>query len=173
MRIFKTILVAIVALVLAACSNDMPSLMGNEPFHIEAVEVIGPPPKDGSEEMLMGLRAETLAKASYTPRTDNPRMVRLKITQYHKKSPGISLIVGDSNYMIVVGEVWTIDGATWLTNFEVRVDTDQAINGLIGAAVAAVKKDEKVEQQLNQKAADRVLEKVYGTKAWKVWSKKR
>lgn len=161
------------ALMLAGCGTDTPVVSSSESFHIAEVEAVGLPPGDGSQEQLMDLQAKTKAMTAYIPRTDNPRLLRLRILSFHKKNAGMSLMVGDSNNMDVSAEVLNMDGSAVMGRFQVNVANDVMLNGVLGAAVAASKTDVEVQRELNTKAANTILEKIYGSKLWKSWTKRR
>lgn len=168
----QVLVLAAVALLLAGCGSDAPVVSSSESFHIAEVEAVGIPPGDGSVEQLHDLRTKTRAMAAYIPATDNPRLLRLRILSFHKKNPGMSFLVGDSNNMDVSAEVVSMDGSAVMGRFQVNVANDMVLNGVVGAAIAASKTDVEVQRELNTKAASTILEKIYGKKLWKSWTKK-
>lgn len=165
------ILISITALALSGCGAQKPSIQSNEPFHIAGVEAVGPLPAESSPEQLEDLRARTEAVSAFVPETGNPRLLRLRILRYHLKNAGMSMILGDSNNMTVSAEVLSMDGSTSMGNFQATVMSDVMVNGVVGAIMAAGQKEDKVMRKLDAEAANEVLEKIYGTKAWKAWRK--
>jgi hypothetical protein len=82
------------------------------------------------------------------------------------------MLVGDSNQMDVSAELLSMDGKTVIGTFGASVNNDAALNGVLGATVAAIKSEGEVQRQLDAEAADRIFEKIYGTKSWKSWSRR-
>jgi hypothetical protein len=166
------ILVSIVALALSGCGIQKPSIQSNEPFHIAAVEAVGPLPAESSPEQLEDLRARTAAVSAFVPETSNPRLLRLRIVRYHLKNAGMSIILGDSNNMTVSAEVLSMDGSSSMGTFQATVMSDAMVNGVVGAIIAAGQKESKVMRELDAEAANEILEKIYGTKTWQAWRKR-
>jgi hypothetical protein len=135
--------------------------------HIADVEMVGDPPKGSSGMQMEDLRQRTLAEAQRAPETPNPKLLRLRIVNFHRKNPGLSLIVGDGNSMQVVGEVVSLDGGPALGTFTASVHGGYMVNGVIGAVMAANAGKSDVERKLDAEAARAILEKIYGAKAWK------
>jgi hypothetical protein len=160
-------------LVLSGCGEKVSVVPLADPFHISSVEAVGPPPAGGSAAQLADLRDQTMAMAARVPRSKNPYLLRLRIVSFHKKNPGLAIVVGDSNNMTVSGEVTSLDGSRKIGTFTSTVSNDSALNGVIGAAIAASTSTGEAQKSLNRDAADQLLEQVYGTKAWRSWSPKR
>jgi hypothetical protein len=167
---FSVLLVA--GLVLAGCGEKVSVVPITEAFHISSVETVGPPPAGGNQAQLDDLRKQTTAMAARVPRTQNPYLLRLRVVSFHKKNPGLAIIVGDSNNMTVSGEVTSLDGSRKLGTFTSTVLNESAVNGVIGAAMAASTSTDEAIRALNNDAADQLLEQVYGTKAWRSWKPK-
>ncbi len=161
------------ALTLAGCGAEKPAVQSTEPFHIAEVQAVGPLPSGTSEWQLEDLRRETASLATLVPETGNPRLLQLRILGFHKKSPGMSFIVGDSNWIDVSGVVMSLDGGQSLGSFTAHVSTDAYVNGIIGATVAATESNTDAARELNDKAASAILEKIYGTRAWNAWANRR
>lgn len=161
------------AALLTGCGEQVSVVNTSGPFNIAKVEAYGPPPSESSDAQLRDLRNQTAALAARVPKTDNPLLLRLRILSFHKKNAGLSLLVGDSNNMEVSGEILSLDGTTPMGTSAVSIKQDFAINGILGAAIAAGSTTNEVERRLDAEAANAVLERIYGTKTWKVWSKTR
>jgi hypothetical protein len=173
MAMRNVLAVAATALLMMGCGDEKPMSLGQQPFHIASVEVAGPVPEDASEEQLSSLREMTATNALRVPETANPRLLRLRIKQYHKKNPGMSLLVGDANHMTVVADLMDMSGTSTMQSAEIQVNSDSMVNGVIGAVVAAGANDSKIQNHLNAEAADAIMEKIYGKKVWKSWSARR
>ena len=169
----RRMIFAAVPFLLAGCGNEKPAVSSIEPFHIAKVEVVGPLAKDVAEWQMADLQQQTETFAHFAPETAAPRLLRLRIQRFHKKNPGMALLVGDSNNMTVDGEVFTMDGSVAIGRFSVTVTSDVYINGIIGAIAADIQKRDDVALDLNRKAGFDILEKIYGTKAWKIWTRGR
>jgi hypothetical protein len=161
------------ALILAGCGEKVSAVSQNEPFHIASVQALGPPPKDSSDAQLRDLRDQTIALGARVPQSKNPYLLRLRIVNFHQKNAALSLLVGDTNNITVSGEVWSLDGTTLKGRFTSTAQTDIAINGLIGAAIAAGTSTNDIVRRLDNEAANGILEQVYGTKAWNSWGAHR
>jgi hypothetical protein len=164
---------AALALILAGCSTEKPAVSSVEPFHIADIQVVGPPPEGVTEWQMADLRYQTASYAKLVPETANPRLLRLSITHFHKKNAGMSFIVGDANRLGVSAEVISLDGEQVIGRFAAQVETDGYVNGVIGATMAGLQDRNEAAQGLNRKAASAILEKIYGTKTWKAWAKRR
>jgi hypothetical protein len=158
--------------VLAGCGEKVSVVPMAEAFHISSVETVGPPPAGGNQAQLDDLRKQTMAMAARVPRTKNPYLLRLRILSFHKKNPGMAIVLGDSNNMTVSGEVTSLDGSRKLGTFTSTVSNDGAVNGVVGAVLAANTSTDEAIRALNNDAADQLLEQVYGTKAWRSWKPK-
>jgi hypothetical protein len=169
----RRLVLLLVAGVLAGCGTEKPAVRTAEPFHIAHVEAVGPLPEGVSEWQLADLEQHTQMLARYVPETGNPRLLRLRILRFHQKNPGMSFLVGDSNNMMVSAEVLYPDVTGSLGTFTVRVSTDGYVNGIIGAASAANTQHHAAARRVNSEAASAVLEKIYGTKAWRAWTRRR
>ncbi|MFN0192046.1 MAG: hypothetical protein ACKVP5_08735 [Aestuariivirga sp.] len=169
----RRLVLVLVAGLLAGCGTEKPAVRTAEPFHIAQVEAVGPLPQGVSEWQLDDLGRQTQALAGLVPETGNPRLLRLRIAKFHQKNPGMSFLVGDSNNMTVSGEVLHPDNGGSLGTFTVRVSTDVCLNGIIGTAIAANTQHHEAAGRLNVEAGSAILEKIYGTKAWKAWTRRR
>ena len=158
-------------LLLAGCGDQQSFVNSSQPFFIAKVQVWGPPPAGSSDAQLKDLSDKVTALNSRVPSTNNPVLLSLRITKFHKKNPGISLIVGDANTMELTGTVMSLDGKTQMGTSVIQVQQGGEINGVIGMVAAATTSDEFATHALDQKAANELLEKVYGTKAWKSWER--
>jgi hypothetical protein len=166
-------ILAALAIGLAGCGSEKPAVNSVEPFHIAEIEVVGPTSADVTEWQMADLRYQTASYAKLVPETANPRLLRLSVTHFHKKNAGMSFIVGDANRLGVLAEVMSLDGEQAIGRFTAQVETDGYVNGVIGATMAGLQDRNKVAQDLNRKAAPAIFEKIYGTKNWKAWSKRR
>jgi hypothetical protein len=154
--------VAILVLALAACGVK-PEVNTGGPIHIVAVEMVG----DGLPGQLDDLQRKTMALAAALPDQGTPIVLRLQIADYHLKNAAMSLLVGYAHRVTVSVEVLSQDSGTVLSRFQTVTSVDGMINGAIGAVVAATANQGKVMYQLNSKAADDVMEHIYGSKVWK------
>jgi hypothetical protein len=155
------ILVA-VALVLVACGLK-PEVNVGGPIHIVAVQMVG----DGLPGQLVDLQQKTMALAAALPDQGTPLVLRLQIADYHLKNPAMSLLVGDAHRMSVNVDVLSQESGAVVSRFRSTTLVDGMMNGAIGAVIAATANKDKVMYQLNTKAADDVMEHVYGSKVWK------
>ena len=165
---FGTLLVC--GLFLAGCGEKVSAVSNAQPFYIARVEVMGTPPKESSDAQLRDLREQTIALESRVPPTNNPYVLRLRIVKYHQKNPALSLLIGDSNSLTVSGEIWSLDGKTPMGQFSSTAATDQYVNGVLGAVIAAATTTNEVQRKLDGEAANEILEQVYGTKQWRAWA---
>jgi hypothetical protein len=161
------------SLTLAGCGSEKPLLSTAEPFHIADVQAVGPAAPGVADWQAEDLRQQTMAYAAFVPATANPRILRVRIVNFHKKNPGLSLLVGDANRMEVAADLMSADGTQSMGTFSAAVTTDAYVNGIIGAGLATDQSAEEAARKLDQAAGAALMEKIYGTKAWKSWSKGR
>ena len=156
---------------LAGCGEKISAVGEDKSFYIAKVEAWGPPPKESSDAQLKDLRDQTTLLAGHVPHTQNPYLLRLRITKFHQKNPAMSLIVGDQNLLEVSGEILTLDGKTPIATFSTTATNDAYVNGLLGFVVSAAASTNEVVHRLDGEAANGILGQVYGTKQWNVWTK--
>jgi hypothetical protein len=161
-RMLRGILIVCVALAFAACAMK-PEVNIGGPFHIADVQVVG----QGAPGQLEDLRGKTMLAAARVPQTDNPVTMRLQIASYHEKNPAMSLLVGDSNRIDIVVEVIQPSSGTVIAQFRSVSIDDNGVNGVIGAVMAAAANENKVMARLNSKAANDILEHVFGSAVWR------
>jgi hypothetical protein len=160
--VIRGFMVIAIALALAACGVK-PEVNTGGPIHIVAVDMVG----DGLPGQLEDLQHKTMALAAALPNQGTPIVLRLQIADYHLKNGAMSLLFGDAHRVTVNVEVLSQDSGAVLSRFQTFTSVDGMINGAIGAVVAVTANKDKVMYQLNTKAADDVMEHVYGSKVWK------
>jgi hypothetical protein len=164
---WRGIAVVLVALVLVACGMK-PEVDVGGPIYIADVQAVG----EGRPGQLEDLQRKTMALASGLPQRGIPVSLRLEIVDFHKKDAGMSLLVGDANRLTVNVQVLSQDSGSIISHFQSVSLTDNFINGALGAVVAATADEERVMYSLNSKAAENVLERVYGSKVWRSFKRR-
>jgi hypothetical protein len=161
-RTLRGVLLVCVALAFAACAVK-PEVNIGGPFHIASVEAVGV----GTAVQLEDLRIRAMQAASRVPPTNNPMMLRIHITNYHEKDPGLALLIGDANKLEVFAEVIQPASGTVVSQFRSVTTDDAAINGVIGAVMAATANENKTMARMDTKAANDIMEHIYGSKVWR------
>jgi hypothetical protein len=161
-RILRGVIIVLVALTIAACAIK-PEVNIGGPFHVAEVQVVG----TGAPGQLEDLRGKTLLAAARVPVTNNPVLLRMQIARYHEKNPAMSLLVGDSNSIEIVVSVIQPQSGTVISQFRTVSTVDGAVNGVIGAVMAATSNENKVMARLNSQAANDILEHVFGSSVWR------
>jgi hypothetical protein len=162
LNMVRGLIVLVVSLALAACTVK-PEVNAGGPVKIIAVQTSG----NGLPGQLEDLQQKTMNLAARVPKGGDMVVLRLQIENYHLKNPGMSLVVGDANRMTVDVQVVAQNSEAVISRFKTVSSVDNYLNGPIGAVIAATANKEKVMYQLNSKAADDILERIYGTKVWK------
>jgi hypothetical protein len=157
----RTLAAATIVVGLAGC-DDKPSVNLGGPFHIATVQVAG----HSFTPQLQDLQAKVQNAASHVPLTNNPKTLRLHIAESHRKNPGMSLIVGDSNRLNILVEVFDPATGTVETRFNSITMLDSAVNGVIGLVVSAVQDENNVDSRLDSAAVNDIMVHLYGSTAW-------
>lgn len=152
---------AFLMLSLAGCGNEQVVNLGG-PFHIVSVEMMG----SEFTPQMRDLGSKVKAETRRIPQTNNPKKLKLTIVNYHKKNPGMSLIVGDSNNLNVLVQVVDAASGTVEAQFNSVTSTDQYINGVVGFIGSAATSNDEAEARIDTAAANDIMVHLYGGKAW-------
>lgn len=154
-------------LALSGCGNEQIVNVGG-PFHIVSVEMMGSEYTSQMRDLGTKVKAET----RLIPQTNNPKKLKLTIVNYHKKNPGMSLIVGDSNNLNVLVQVVDAASGTVEAQFNSVTATDQYINGVIGFIGSAATSNNEAEARIDTAAARDIMEHLYGSKTWATFQRR-
>jgi hypothetical protein len=161
-HLVRGLMVLVVAAGLGGCSVK-PEINSRGPVQIVDVEASG----NGLPGQLEDLRQNTLQLAARVPAGGDPVILQVQIVDYHLKNPALSLLLADSNRIVVDVQVVSQSSRTVISHFKSASSVDVFINGPVGAIMAAAANKEKVMLHLNRQAANDILEHVYGSKVWK------
>jgi len=98
------------------------------------------------------------------PQTGAPQHVSIVVLGYHQKDALRSLLIGDNNRMASTMTVTSDDKATPPRTVPLFVTGNGAVNGVIGAVIAASQKDDSVQDTMSGLTSSMALEQFYGTK---------
>jgi hypothetical protein len=146
---------------LTGCGAEQVVNVGG-PFHIVSVEMMGAEYTPQMDDLGSKVKAETRV----IPQTDNPKKLKLTIVNFHKKNPGMSLLVGDTTNMNVLVQVVDAASGTVQAQFNSVTSTDQYINGVIGMVASAATSDSEAEARIDTAAANDIMQHLYGKKVW-------
>jgi hypothetical protein len=161
-NLMRGLLVLLAAVTLVACGVK-PEINSRGPVQIVGVEASG----NALPGQLEDLKQKTLQLAPRVPEGGDSVILQLQIADYHLKNPALSLLIGDSNRIVVDVQVVSQNSGTVLSHFKSTSSVDVFINGPVGAIMAAASDKDKVMSHLNSKAADDIFEHIYGSKVWK------
>ncbi|MDR4305273.1 hypothetical protein IHQ68_01365 [Chelatococcus sambhunathii] len=162
-NVLKLLCVAPFALALSAC-NATGMLAANEPAHISKVQVsLAPQLTASSAHFAEKLRAQATQDAARFGRAGAAKELRIAVQRHSYKNPALSLLIGDANY--AGARIAVVDVASGKVQGEAEASAfdNLAINGLIGAAMAASQDKQKVDQILAERLSRDALTKVYGS----------
>jgi hypothetical protein len=163
MKSLRTVLFLVITLALAACQTAQPSL--NESvgaIKIESIKIsieTAIPPDSDVAQRLVAFTTYRLQKQS-TP-AGKPVNVAIQITQFHRKNPVASLLIGDSNRMGALVTLSDGKGAV-LSRRELFAANSMAINGVIGAVAAAASETTETDDALADDLASRIERSIFG-----------
>ncbi len=161
--VLKFLFLAPSALALSACNATTGMLAVNEPAHISRVQVSLAPGLTNSAHFADKLRAQATQDAARFGRAGAAKELRIAVQRHSYKNPALSLLIGDANY--AGARIAVIDVASGKVQGEAEASAvdNLAINGVIGAAMAASQDKQKVDQTLAERLSRDALTKVYGS----------
>jgi hypothetical protein len=164
LNLLKFSMAAAFALALSACAAHPPLIPADQPSYVGKVEV-RIDPKITSTRIGQAVRAETMREATRYGRSGAVKELRVSIERLNYKNPVASLLIGDANH--VKAHVTVVDAASGRPHgeFEANAIDNLAINGVVGAVMAATQDKGSVDERLAEKLASEVMERVYGTAA--------
>ena len=163
MRMFQRGAVVALATALLALAGCAQSYKPGEAYFIDEVNVTKASPTIGNAELTSQVRGGITRYTSVQPKEGAPKRLDVQVTGFRVKNPAISLLVGDANRMSANATITGADGTVEWTQ-PITVQTDAALNGPIGAIVAAARKADGVQLQLSERMADRISRLAYGGK---------
>jgi hypothetical protein len=90
-----------------------------------------------------------------------PVKVLVTITRLHRKNPGLSLLVGDANYVNSSVTITGLDGKP-LMQREISAIYGGAVNGVIGAVAAAASNETETDDKLADTLAENIERAIFG-----------
>jgi hypothetical protein len=123
-----------------------------------SIETAIPPDSDAAQR-LVTFTAYRLQKQSAP--AGKPVNVAIQITQFHRKNPVASLLIGDSNRFGALVTLRDGKGAV-LTKRELFAANSMAINGVIGAVAAAASEATETDDALADDLASRIERSIFG-----------
>ncbi|RXF74938.1 hypothetical protein [Hansschlegelia zhihuaiae] len=164
LTLLKFSVAAALALALSACAAHPPFIPAEQPSYVGKVEV-RTDPKITSTRIAQAVRSETMRESTRYGRSGAAKELRISIERLNYKNPVASLLIGDANH--VKARVAVIDAASGRPHGEFEADAidNLAINGVVGAVMAATQDKGAVDERLAEKLASVVMERVYGTAA--------
>ena len=163
MRMFQRgvgIALATTLLALAGCAKPY---QPGEPYFISQVNVTKVSPTVGNSELTSQVRGGITRYTSVQPKEGAPKRLDVRVTDFRVKNPALALLAGDANRMSANATISGADGTVEWTQ-PITVQTDAAINGVIGAVVAAARQADGVQIQLSERMANTVSRLAYGGK---------
>jgi hypothetical protein len=163
MKSFRLVLFVFVTFALAACQTAQPSLnMSVGAIKIESIKVsieTAIPPDSDVAQRLLAFATYRLQKQSAP--AGKQINVAIQITQFHRKNPVASLLIGDSNRMGALVTLSDSKGAV-LSRQELFAANSMAINGVIGAVAAAASEATETDDALADDLASRIERSIFG-----------
>jgi hypothetical protein len=163
MKSLRTVLFLFVTLALAACQTAQPSLSESVgAIKIESIKVsieTAIPPDSDVAQRLVTFTTYRLQKQSAP--AGKPVNVGIQITQFHRKNPVASLLIGDSNRFGALVTLSDGKGAV-LSKRELFAANSMAINGIIGAVAAAASEKTETDDALADDLASQIERSIFG-----------
>lgn len=160
MRFMPPLAAVVLASGLAACVNHPPLV--ERASYVDKVDVTVRPTVN-STTLAEVVRQRMRGQAGRFGRTGAPKDIQVAVTSLHYKDPALSLLIGDANHIAAHVNVRDAQSGKSHGEFDVTAMDNAAINGVIGAAMAATQNKAEVDRALANGLARNVLERVYGT----------
>ncbi len=157
------------ALGLSACATYQPMIPGE----VSYVDKVNVELKQGvAPHFAEAMRAKAKRESSRYGHAGTPKELRISVSEVHYKDAAMSLMFGDANR--VAAHVAVLDAATGRSHgeFDETAIDNFAINGVVGAIVAASQNKEEADQRLAENLSSKVMEHIYGTAAAEVARKR-
>jgi hypothetical protein len=163
MNPIRAVFFLFITLALAACQTAQPSLSESVgAIKIDSIKVsieTAIPPDSDVAQRLVAFTTYRLQKQSAP--AGKPVSVAIQITQFHRKNPVASLLIGDSNRMGALVTLSDGKGAV-LSKRELFAANSMAVNGVIGAVAAAASETTETDDALADDLASRIERSIFG-----------
>lgn len=148
---------------LGGCNTAAGILAANEPAHISRVQVSLAPNLTTSARFSQMLQAKATQDATRFGRAGAAKELRIAVHRHSYKNPVTSLLIGDANY--AGAKVSVVDVATGKVQGEAEASAidNIAINGMVGAVMAAAQDQQRVDERLAELLARDALTQAYGS----------
>ena len=133
------------------------------PYRLSQISVTATGASTASPRVVSMVQKDLDRIAASRPVEGAPRRLDVTITEYHKKTALRSLLVGDANRLSAHARIQAPESAAVEWEDDILVTDTAAINGIIGAAVAANQDPSNVEARLSHKLASEVAGSAYGS----------
>lgn len=149
------------SLLLGACSTSVYN--PGEPYHLADISVSATRESTGSPRLVALVQQDLDLIAAARPNLGTARVLDVMITEYHKKHPFRSLMIGDENRIGAKARILMPDSeiVEWEEDFWL-VDT-AFIDGILGAMVAAGQDAAVVETRLARVLSGKIAGAAYGS----------
>jgi hypothetical protein len=151
------------AVLLGGCQTAQPSLnMSVGAIKIESIKVsieTAIPPDSNVAQRLVAFTTYRLQKQSAP--AGKPVNVGIQITQFHRKNPVASLLIGDSNRFGALVTLSDGKGAV-LSKRELFAANSMIVNGIIGAVAAAASEKTETDDALADDLAGQIERSIFG-----------
>jgi hypothetical protein len=154
-------LLLLAALLAGGCQSSV--YKPGVPYHLSQISVTATGASTASPQVVSMVQQDLNRIAASRPAEGAPRTLDVMITEYHKKTALRSLLVGDANRITAQARIRAPESPAVEWEEEIRIVDTAAINGIIGAAVAANQDPGNVEARLSQKLASKVAGSAYGS----------